>query len=159
MNRALAHLLTRLYPRRWRERYGEEFEAVLEAGEGGFRASANVIFSALGEHLSPTQGGNMDRDPNSLGAVLRHPSAFLPLVMSLAALALVLGHAAMYGVVHEADEGTPAHIWQLLMAAQMPIVAFFAIKWLPRAPRQTLYVLAQQAGAAIASFASVFFLT
>jgi hypothetical protein len=44
------------------------------------------------------------------------------------------------------------------MAGQMPIVAFFAIKWLPRAPRQTFYVLVQQAGAALASFALVFFL-
>lgn len=79
--------------------------------------------------------------------------------MSLAALGIVLGHAAMFGVVHEADEGAAAHIWQLLMAAQIPVVAFFAIKWLPRAPRQTLHVLALQAGAALASFASVFFLT
>jgi len=79
--------------------------------------------------------------------------------MSLAALALVLGHAAMYGIVHEADEGTPAHLFQLLMAAQVPVVAFFAIKWLPRTPRQTLQVLALQAGAALAAFAAVFFLT
>jgi hypothetical protein len=65
--------------------------------------------------------------------------------MSLSALALVLGHVAIYGVVHEADEGTPAHLWQLLMAGQLPILAYFAIKWLPQAPRHTLYVLALQA--------------
>ena len=35
--------------------------------------------------------------------------------MSFAALAMVLGHAAMFGVVHEADEGTAAHIFQLLI--------------------------------------------
>jgi hypothetical protein len=40
-------------------------------------------------------------------------------------------------VVHEADEGTLAHLWQLL-AGQIPVLAFFAIKWLPRAPTQTL---------------------
>jgi hypothetical protein len=100
----------------------------------------------------------MDRHPNSFGAMVRHPSAFLPLAMSLTALALVLGHVAMFGVVHEADEGATAHLWQLLMAGQMPVLAFFAIKWLPRAPRQTLYVLALQAGAALASMTSVFFL-
>jgi len=92
-------------------------------------------------------------------SLIKEPSAFLPLAMSLAALALVLGHAAMYGIVHEADEGTPAHLFQLLMAAQVPVVAFFAIKWLPRTPRQTLQVLALQAGAALAAFAAVFFLT
>ena len=92
-------------------------------------------------------------------SLIKEPSAFLPLAMSLAALALVLGHAAMYGIVHEADEGTPAHLFQLLMAAQVPVVAFFAIKWLPRTPRQTLQVLALQAGATLAAFAAVFFLT
>jgi hypothetical protein len=90
---------------------------------------------------------------------LKQPSAFLPIAMSLAALAMVLGHAAIYGVVHEADEGAAAHIFQLLMVAQIPVVAFFAIKWLPQAPKQALSVLALQAGAGIAAFAAVFFLT
>jgi hypothetical protein len=92
-------------------------------------------------------------------SLIKHPSAFLPLVMSLAALALVLGHAARYGVVHEADEGTPAHLFQLLMAAQLPVVAFFAIKWLPQAPREAMQVLALQACAVVAAFAAVYFLT
>ena len=100
----------------------------------------------------------MDQPDRSFGEILKQPSAFLPLAMSLSALALVLGHVAMYGVVHEADEGTPAHLWQLLMAGQMPILAYFAIKWLPRAPRQTLYVLALQAAAVLAALAPVFFL-
>ncbi len=156
MNRVVAHLLTRLYPRDWRKRYGVEFEALLQAGR--LRTSANVVWSALREHISPTRGGNMDQHPNSFGAIMKQPSAFLPLAMSLTALAMVLGYVARYGVARQADEGAVAHLWQILMAGQMPIVAFFAIKWLPRAPRQTLYVLAQQAGAAFASFALVFFL-
>jgi hypothetical protein len=90
--------------------------------------------------------------------MVRRPVAFLPIAMSLAALAVVLSSIAMFGVVHEADEGASAHIWQLLMAGQAPILAFFVMKWLPRAPRQTLYVLALQAGAAFASLAPVFFL-
>jgi len=90
---------------------------------------------------------------------MKQPSAWLPLAMSLAALALVLGHAAMFGVVHETDEGTAAHIFQLLMAAQVPIVIFFALKWLPRLPRETLLVLALQAGAALAAIAAVAWLT
>ncbi len=35
MNPALARLLTRLYPRRWRDRYGAEFESFLQTGQGG----------------------------------------------------------------------------------------------------------------------------
>jgi len=164
MNPALARLLTRLYPRRWRERYGAEFEAFLQTGPGGFGTSMNVICSALYEHIVPTQGGNMNPNPNSFRAILKHPSAFLPLAMSLTALG-VLFVAAIYGILHGAhgiirqpDEGTAAHLWQLLMAGQLPVLLFFAIKWLPRAPRQTLYVLALQAGAALASMAPVFLL-
>jgi len=61
--------------------------------------------------------------------MMKQPSAFLPVAMSFAALATVLGHVAMFGGVREPDEGTAAHIWQLLMAGQIPIIAFFVIKW------------------------------
>ena len=90
--------------------------------------------------------------------LLKQPSAVLPVAMSSAALATVLAHVVMFGVAREADEGTAAHIWQILMAAQVPIVAFFAVKWLPRIPTQALQVLALQAGAALAALAPVFFL-
>ena len=90
--------------------------------------------------------------------MLKQPSAFLPMAMSVAALTTVLVHVAMFGAAREADEGTAAHIWQLLMAAQVPIVVFFAIKWLPRTPRQALYTIALQAVAVLAALAPVFFL-
>ena len=93
-----------------------------------------------------------------LSEIAKQPSAFLPVAMSLAALATVLVHVVLFGVAREADEGTAAHIWQLLIAGQMPIVAFFAIKWLPRAPRQAVYILALQAAAGLAALAPVFIL-
>jgi len=100
----------------------------------------------------------MERNPNSFGAIVRRPSALIPLAMSLLALALVLAPIPIYGApVREADEGTIAHLWQILMAGQLPVLAFFAIKWLPRAPRQALGVLALQAGAVLASLAPVFY--
>jgi hypothetical protein len=100
----------------------------------------------------------MDRPIHSFGSMGRRPSAFLPIAMSLAALTLVLGHIAMFGTAREADEGAAAHLWQLLMVGQIPVLAFFAIKWLPRSPRQTLYVLALQVGAALTSIAHVYLL-
>ena len=164
MNPALARLLTRLYPRLWRERYGEEFETFLQTGHGGIRTSIDVVWSALWEHLVPIQGGNMDPNPNSFRAILKHPSAFLPVAMSLTAIGVLCG-AAIYGILHGAhgiirqpDEGTAAHLWQLFMVGQLSVLLFFIIKWLPRVPKQTLYVLVLQVGAALASMASVFFL-
>ena len=94
----------------------------------------------------------------NFSAMIKKPSAFLPVAMSLAALATVIVHIVMFGIAREADEGTAAHIWQILMAGQLPIVAFFAIKWLPQAPRQALEILALQAGAGLAALAPVFFL-
>jgi hypothetical protein len=51
--------------------------------------------------------------------------------MSLGALGLLLWHVATFGVVRQADEGAAARVYQLLMAMQVPIVAYFAITWLP----------------------------
>lgn len=88
--------------------------------------------------------------------MLKHPSAFLPVAMSLGALATVLIFVALHGTAPQADEGAAAHVWQLLMAGQAPIVLFFAIKWLPRSPRQAVSVLGLQVGAALAAMAPVF---
>jgi hypothetical protein len=57
----------------------------------------------------------------------------------------------MFGTARQADEGTAAHLWQLLMAGQVPFVAFFAVKWLPLEPRRALLILALQIGAALAA--------
>jgi hypothetical protein len=83
--------------------------------------------------------------------LLKRPSAAIPIVMSLVAFAIVIGYAAMFGTARQADEGTAAHLWQLLLAGQMPVIVFFAIKWLPAEPRQALLVLVVQVGAALAA--------
>jgi len=90
--------------------------------------------------------------------MMKRPSAFLPLAMSAAALALVVGQVAIFGVARQPDEGTAAHLWQLLMAGQLLIAPYFAIWWLPRAPRRALQVLAVQLVAALAALAPVFLL-
>ena len=94
----------------------------------------------------------------NLSATLRRPSAFLPIAMSLIALGIVIGHVAVFGVAREADEGAAAHLWQLLMAGQAPIVAFFLVRTLPRAPHAALGTLALQLGAALLAAAPVYFL-
>jgi len=109
-------------------------------------------------------GAKMDRQISSFRIMVKKPSAFVPLAMSVTAVA-VLGAAYVVGFVsghggltREPDEGAVAHIWQLLMAGQLPVLAFFAIKWLPRAPKQSLLVLALQVVAVIAAMAPVYLL-
>jgi hypothetical protein len=163
MNSTLAHLLTRLYPRAWRDRYGAEFEALLREGRGGVGAAINVVSAAVCEHFFPIQGVTMSPDSNSFAAVVRQPSALIPMAMSLTALALVLGSIAMSGTGPEVvvngrpDEGTVAHLWQILMVGQLPVLAFFAIRWLPRAPKPALGVLGLQATAVLSAMAPVFY--
>ena len=89
-------------------------------------------------------------------SLMKQPSGFIPMAMSLAALALVVGHIALFGVAREADEGTAAHLWQLLMAGQVPVVAYFAVKWLPKTPGNALRVLVLQFVAALAACAPVY---
>ena len=84
-------------------------------------------------------------------ALLKRPSALVPIGMSIAALAIVIGYALISGTARQEDEGTAAHLWQILMAGQLPVIAFFAFRWLPAAPRQGLLVLVVQITAALAA--------
>jgi hypothetical protein len=91
-------------------------------------------------------------------APLKRPTALIPVAMSIAALSLVIAHVVFYGTAHQADEGAAAHLWQLLMAGQLPVIALFAIKWLPRTPGPALLVLGLQAVALLAAATPVFVL-
>ncbi len=87
--------------------------------------------------------------------LLRHPSAFLPVVLSLGALAVVLAALALHGPAPQADEGIAAHLWQALMALQIPLVGYFAFTELARSPRRALPILGLQGAAALAALVPV----
>ena len=89
---------------------------------------------------------------------LKKPSAWIPIAMSVAALTVVLGYLAIYGTARPGDEGATAHTWQLLMAGQLPVIAYFALRWLPQAPRKAAPILLLQAVAAVAALAPVYLL-
>ncbi len=85
-------------------------------------------------------------------------SAWLPLAISAFLLVLLVRHVVLYGTAAQADEGTEAHLFQLLMPVQLMVMAYFAVSSLPRAPRLTLMVLALQGAAAGLLFAAVYWL-
>ena len=91
-------------------------------------------------------------------SMLKHPSAFLPVTMSLGALTAIVVHIALHGTAPQADEGGAAHIWQVLMAGQIPIILFFMGRWVSQVPKQAGPVLLLQLGAAVAAMAPVFLL-
>ena len=71
-------------------------------------------------------------------SMLKKLAAFLPVEMSLTALATVLVHSSLIGLARQADQAAAAHNFQLRSMVQLPIGRFFAIKWLPRVPRPAL---------------------
>jgi hypothetical protein len=80
--------------------------------------------------------------------------------MSFAALAMIVVYVAINGFASSGngDEGAPARIFQLIMLAQLPIAGYFAFKWLPKQPKQSLMVLALQAVAWIIPIVTIIWL-
>jgi hypothetical protein len=81
-----------------------------------------------------------------------------PPVGSLGALAMVAWFLAAHGVARQPDESGQARVWQVLMAAQVPAISYFALRWLPREPRPARIVLTPQVIAAILAAAPVLLL-
>jgi hypothetical protein len=92
-------------------------------------------------------------------ATMKQPSAFVPVAMSLAALAIVVGHAAIFGVTPPPGSAPLTRIFQLLMTAQLPVVLFLVVTRLRRDPMPTARILALQAAAALAALVADFLLT
>lgn len=97
-----------------------------------------------------------DNEPSAFRAA----SAWIPLLMSGAATALVVGYLAtgpheptmvLDNGVMRPEEGPAARLWQLLMALQLPAMAFFAVTWLPRDPKRARAMLALHALAVVAA--------
>jgi hypothetical protein len=85
----------------------------------------------------------------------RKRSAWSPVIMSIGALVLVGVQITLHGAQPERDEGLLAHLWQLLILGQVPIIGFFVFRWVRTYPRQGAAVLAAQVLAAALALASV----
>lgn len=96
--------------------------------------------------------------PANIMVLVRKPSAFAPIIMSLAALGVVVVAIAIGAAKPEPDENAGAHIWQLLMAGQLPILGWFAVRWLRRDLKAGLAIAALQIAAFIAALVPVWLL-
>ena len=93
-----------------------------------------------------------------MNSILKKPSAWIPIVIPLIFFAYLVIHITIFGIVREKDEGTGAHLFQLWLVLEPLMVGFFTVKWLPRAPKQALLILALQIVAALLPISVVFFL-
>ena len=79
---------------------------------------------------------------------IRNFSRVAPVIMSLLALALIMEGLAQFGLHHRAvDEGWQAHLFQLLMVLQVPMMLLFAATANWKQPRQVLLILGLQSAA------------
>jgi hypothetical protein len=77
--------------------------------------------------------------------------------MSLLSLALVIEGVVQFGLHHrEVDEGWQAHLFQLLMVLQVPIVLLFAATANWKQPNRVLLVLGLQAAASGAALGALY---
>lgn len=97
--------------------------------------------------------GSIGDRPTFLRLVIK-PTGFFPVLLSLAALTLVMAHAAIFGVSDDPVEGTTVQAFRLIMLAQLPIIAVFTVKWLTRAPAPAVLVIALQLISAVSTIVS-----
>ncbi len=83
-------------------------------------------------------------------------SGLTPIAMSIAAYFLVLAAVATHWKVNQPDEGTAAHLLQLLVAGQVPIVLVYVASADWKRPWSMLRTLLIQALAVGIAFGAVF---
>ena len=67
MNKHVVDALTQLYPAEWLLRYAPDFSAFLEESRGGIRDVADILWSALREHLLSKGEREMNRSQHASG--------------------------------------------------------------------------------------------
>ncbi len=144
-------MLLRFYPAAWRARFGAEFAELLTTQRCTASTLCDVLRAAATERLFDPSGLGktaMQTYPQTVILLLRKPSAYLPIVMSLMGMTLALCVVAVYGsAARQPDEGAAAHLFQLLIVVQAPILGFFALKWLSHDRLAALSIMVLQAAA------------
>ena len=96
-------------------------------------------------------------------SLFKKPSAWIPIALSIVMSAFIFTmifiQVNQFGaIVREADEGVGARLFQIWLVLEVFMVGFFAVKWLPIEPKQTIFILALQIIAILIACAPVFIL-
>ena len=92
-----------------------------------------------------------------MNPLIKKPSAWIPIVIPLTFFAYLVVCISLFGIVQNADEGIAAHLFQLWLVFEPFLVGFFAVKWLPKARKQALFILLFQIIAALLPISVVFY--
>lgn len=92
-----------------------------------------------------------------MNQLIKKPSAWIPIAIPLIFFAYLVIYITIFGIIREEDEGTSAHLFQLWLVSEPFMLGFFAFRWLPRAQKQALQILALQIIAALLLISVVFY--
>lgn len=98
----------------------------------------------------------MNKSIDSIFLIPKRPSAWIPIAIPVVFFVYLIVYIAIFGIVREKDEGTAAHLFQLWLVLELLMIAFFAFKWLPRAPKQATIILLLQIATAFLPISIVF---
>jgi hypothetical protein len=90
-------------------------------------------------------------------ALLKRPTAFLPILISAAFLVPLTVGLLRGTLVRQPDEGTVAHLFQILMPVQIVIIGAFAVSWLPKRALAAAEVLCLQLAGLVCVLSIVYF--
>jgi hypothetical protein len=93
-----------------------------------------------------------------INPIIKKPSAWIPIAIPLILFTYLVIFISTFGIVWAEDEGTGAHLFQLWLVLEPFMVGYFAVKWLPRAPKPALIILGLQILAALLPISVVFLL-
>ena len=129
----------RLYPAPWRRRYGAELEDILGAREVTLPIAVDLIRGALDAHLHPKlleraiAVGGLHVDLSTPKQQINRLSTYALLALAVAALLplLLIAVPAMLSgqtpLPERSDEGIGAHVFQLAIAALVPVGLLFLV--------------------------------
>ena len=93
-------------------------------------------------------------------SLLKKPSGWIPIVLSLTTLASILIMIAILGIPTpdpNADEGVGAHLFQMWLVLEFFMLIYFGFRWVPEAPKEGILVLLLQVIAVIAACFPVYY--
>ena len=93
-----------------------------------------------------------------MASLIKKPSAWIPIALSLGIIAMLVFYLTRFGMVQNEDEGMAAHLFQLWLVLEVMMIPYFAVRWLPRAPKDAALVLALQIALVLLAAAPVFYL-
>lgn len=90
--------------------------------------------------------------------LIKKPLTWIPPAISFLNTLFLLFYVAFFGNSHHEDEGIPAHIFQLLVFAQIFLAIVFLIKWFSKKPKEAITIFILQIFAALIPFSVVYLL-